>query len=68
MQIRVGFMHYLLFKSLAPAPKLLLNDALQPSVATTDTSCESVVTSGQHQQQQNAVVPRPQRDANNPAG
>uniref|UniRef100_A0A453LQM3 Homeobox domain-containing protein n=1 Tax=Aegilops tauschii subsp. strangulata TaxID=200361 RepID=A0A453LQM3_AEGTS len=39
-----------------------------PSVATTDTSCESVVTSGQHQQQQNAVVPRPQRDANNPAG
>ncbi|KAK1645715.1 hypothetical protein QYE76_063520 [Lolium multiflorum] len=39
-----------------------------PSVATTDTSCESVVTSGQHHQQQNPAVPRPQRDANNPAG
>ncbi|KAG2547244.1 hypothetical protein PVAP13_9KG074600 [Panicum virgatum] len=39
-----------------------------PSVATTDTSCESVVTSGQHHQQQNAAAPRPQRDANNPAG
>ncbi|OEL26306.1 Homeobox-leucine zipper protein HOX32 [Dichanthelium oligosanthes] len=38
-----------------------------PSAATTDTSCESVVTSGQHQQQ-NAAAPRPQRDANNPAG
>ncbi|KAM0843881.1 hypothetical protein ACQ4PT_057425 [Festuca glaucescens] len=37
------------------------------SAATTDTSCDSVVTSGQHHQQQNAV-PRPQRDANNPAG
>uniref|UniRef100_A0ACD5XLQ3 Uncharacterized protein n=1 Tax=Avena sativa TaxID=4498 RepID=A0ACD5XLQ3_AVESA len=37
--------------------------------ATTDTSCDSVVTSGQHHQQQNpAAVPRPQRDANNPAG
>ncbi|KAL6894601.1 hypothetical protein ACP4OV_008699 [Aristida adscensionis] len=39
-----------------------------PSVATTDTSCESVVTSGQHHQQQNPAAPRPQRDANNPAG
>ncbi|NP_001146215.1 putative homeobox/lipid-binding domain family protein [Zea mays] len=40
-----------------------------PSVATTDTSCESVVTSGQHKQQQNpAVLHPPQRDANNPAG
>ncbi|CAD6266915.1 unnamed protein product [Miscanthus lutarioriparius] len=40
-----------------------------PSVATTDTSCESVVTSGQHNQQQNpAVLHPPQRDANNPAG
>uniref|UniRef100_A0ACD5ZY60 Uncharacterized protein n=1 Tax=Avena sativa TaxID=4498 RepID=A0ACD5ZY60_AVESA len=37
--------------------------------ATTDTSCDSVVTSGQHHQQQNpAAVPRPKRDANNPAG
>uniref|UniRef100_A0A0D9Y1D3 Homeobox domain-containing protein n=1 Tax=Leersia perrieri TaxID=77586 RepID=A0A0D9Y1D3_9ORYZ len=38
-----------------------------PSAATTDTSCESVVTSGQHQQQNPAVL-HPQRDANNPAG
>ncbi|KAF8408781.1 hypothetical protein HHK36_004850 [Tetracentron sinense] len=37
-------------------------------VATTDTSCESVVTSGQHQQQQNPTTQHPQRDANNPAG
>ncbi|XP_042489481.1 homeobox-leucine zipper protein HOX32 [Macadamia integrifolia] len=36
-------------------------------VATTDTSCESVVTSGQHQQQQNPTPQHPQRDANNPA-
>ncbi|RWR88746.1 homeobox-leucine zipper protein HOX32-like protein [Cinnamomum micranthum f. kanehirae] len=36
------------------------------SVATTDTSCESVVTSGQHQQ--NPTPQHPQRDANNPAG
>ncbi|XP_043700867.1 homeobox-leucine zipper protein HOX32-like [Telopea speciosissima] len=36
-------------------------------VATTDTSCESVVTSGQHQQQQNPTTQHPQRDANNPA-
>ncbi|XBH89423.1 hypothetical protein VPH35_081327 [Triticum aestivum] len=35
------------------------------SAATTDTSCESVVTSGQ---QQALAAPRPQRDANNPAG
>ncbi|KAG8062840.1 hypothetical protein GUJ93_ZPchr0003g16967 [Zizania palustris] len=39
-----------------------------PSVATTDTSCGSVVTSGQHHQQQNPPAPRPQRDGNNPAG
>ncbi|OAY76269.1 Homeobox-leucine zipper protein HOX33 [Ananas comosus] len=38
------------------------------SVATTDTSCESVVTSGQHHQQQNPTPQHPQRDANNPAG
>nr|XP_009408551.1 PREDICTED: homeobox-leucine zipper protein HOX32-like [Musa acuminata subsp. malaccensis] len=37
------------------------------SVATTDTSCESVVTSGQHQRQQNPTPQHPQRDAN-PAG
>ncbi|XP_077253799.1 homeobox-leucine zipper protein HOX32-like [Tasmannia lanceolata] len=36
------------------------------SVATTDNSCESVVTSGQHQQ--NPTTQHPQRDANNPAG
>ncbi|CAN6338963.1 unnamed protein product [Urochloa humidicola] len=45
------------------------NQLHTPSVATTDTSCESVVTSGQHYQQQNPAVPHPpQRDANNPAG
>ncbi|KAK9268159.1 hypothetical protein L1049_010601 [Liquidambar formosana] len=38
------------------------------SVATTDTSCESVVMSGQHQQQQNPTPQHPQKDANNPAG
>ncbi|XAR72539.1 hypothetical protein NMG60_11019217 [Bertholletia excelsa] len=37
------------------------------SSATTDTSCESVVMSGQHQQQ-NPTPQHPQRDANNPAG
>ncbi|XP_077243850.1 homeobox-leucine zipper family protein / lipid-binding START domain-containing protein [Tasmannia lanceolata] len=36
------------------------------SVATTDNSCESVVTNGQHQH--NPTPPHPQRDANNPAG
>lgn len=35
---------------------------------TTDNSCESVVMSGQHQQQQNPTPQHPQRDANNPAG
>ncbi|XP_062204308.1 homeobox-leucine zipper protein HOX33 isoform X2 [Phragmites australis] len=45
------------------------NQLHNPSVATTDTSCESVVTSGQHHQQQNPAVPHPpQRDANSPAG
>ncbi|CBI30999.3 hypothetical protein AAG906_028927 [Vitis piasezkii] len=38
------------------------------STATTDTSCESVVMSGQHQQQQNPTPQHPQRDASNPAG
>ncbi|XP_020698923.1 homeobox-leucine zipper protein HOX32 [Dendrobium catenatum] len=38
------------------------------SAATTDNSCESVVTSGQHQQQHNAKLQHFQRDANNPAG
>ncbi|KAK8961773.1 Homeobox-leucine zipper protein HOX32 [Platanthera guangdongensis] len=37
------------------------------SVTTTDTSCESVVTSGQHHQRQNPPQ-HPRRDANNPAG
>ncbi|AQK65617.1 Homeobox-leucine zipper protein ATHB-15 [Zea mays] len=58
-------------QKLAAMNKLLMeeNDRLQkqPSAATTDTSCESVVTSGQHHQQQNPAVPCPQRDANNPA-
>ncbi|KAJ3674514.1 hypothetical protein LUZ60_005130 [Juncus effusus] len=36
------------------------------SVNTTDTSCESVVTSGQHQS--NPPRQHPPRDANNPAG
>lgn len=39
-----------------------------PSVATTDTSCESVVSSGQHQQQHNKKMQYLQRDANNSAG
>ncbi|KAG8049249.1 hypothetical protein GUJ93_ZPchr0009g114 [Zizania palustris] len=39
-----------------------------PSAATTNTSCESVVTSSQHNQQQNPAVLHLQRDANNPAG
>ncbi|CAA6669920.1 unnamed protein product [Spirodela intermedia] len=34
--------------------------------STTDNSCESVVTSGQHLQ--NTATQRPQQDANNPAG
>ncbi|OMO83262.1 hypothetical protein CCACVL1_11477 [Corchorus capsularis] len=39
------------------------------SATTTDNnSCESVVMSGQHQQQQNPTPQHPQRDANNPAG
>ncbi|RRT77529.1 hypothetical protein B296_00017692 [Ensete ventricosum] len=38
------------------------------SVATTDTSCESVVTSGQHHHQQNPTPQCPQKDPNNPAG
>ncbi|CAK9141150.1 unnamed protein product [Ilex paraguariensis] len=37
------------------------------STTTTDTSCESVVMTGQ-QQQQNPTPQHPQRDANNPAG
>ncbi|MQL91347.1 hypothetical protein Taro_023946 [Colocasia esculenta] len=37
-----------------------------PSVATTDTSCESVVTSGANRQ--HPASQHPQRDANNPAG
>ncbi|OAY85108.1 Homeobox-leucine zipper protein HOX32 [Ananas comosus] len=39
------------------------------SVANTDTSCESVVTSGQHHHQQhNPTSQHPPRDANDPAG
>ncbi|GAV67248.1 Homeobox domain-containing protein/START domain-containing protein/MEKHLA domain-containing protein [Cephalotus follicularis] len=38
------------------------------SATTTDNSCESVVMSGQHQQQQNPTPQHPQKDANNPAG
>ncbi|XP_074571506.1 homeobox-leucine zipper protein HOX32-like [Curcuma longa] len=38
------------------------------SATTTDTSCESVVTSGQHPNQKNPTPQHPQRDANNPAG
>ncbi|KAG6691869.1 hypothetical protein I3843_10G082800 [Carya illinoinensis] len=40
----------------------------QASGTTTDNSCESVVMSGQQQQQQNPTPQHPQRDANNPAG
>lgn len=39
---------------------------MQATVATADTSCESVVTSGQHQT--NPTPQHLQRDANNPAG
>ncbi|TXG67786.1 hypothetical protein EZV62_009061 [Acer yangbiense] len=38
-----------------------------PYATTTDNSCESVVMSGQHQQQQNPTQ-HSQRDANNLAG
>ncbi|KAJ8758597.1 hypothetical protein K2173_000318 [Erythroxylum novogranatense] len=38
------------------------------SATTTDNSCESVVMSGQNQQQQNPTPQHPHRDANNPAG
>ncbi|XP_038720638.1 homeobox-leucine zipper protein ATHB-14-like isoform X1 [Tripterygium wilfordii] len=37
------------------------------SATTTDNSCESVVMSGQNQQQQNPTPQHPQKDANNPA-
>ncbi|GJM95154.1 hypothetical protein PR202_ga11862 [Eleusine coracana subsp. coracana] len=48
---------------------LMRNQLHKPSAATTDTSCESVVTSGQQHLQQNPPVPHPpQREANNPAG
>ncbi|KAK9132686.1 hypothetical protein Scep_012214 [Stephania cephalantha] len=40
----------------------------QASLVATDVSCESVVTTGQHQQQQNPTHQHPQRDANSPAG
>jgi len=45
-----------------------LGDPNQASGTTTDNSCESVVMSGQQQQQQNPTPQHPQRDANNPAG
>ncbi|XP_071724346.1 homeobox-leucine zipper protein ATHB-14-like isoform X2 [Rutidosis leptorrhynchoides] len=41
---------------------------MQASATTTDNSCESVVMSGQNQQQQNPTPRHSQRDANNPAG
>jgi hypothetical protein len=43
-------------------------NSYQASGTTTDNSCESVVMSGQPQQQQNPTPQHPQRDANNPAG
>ncbi|KAI4343094.1 hypothetical protein MLD38_027637 [Melastoma candidum] len=39
-----------------------------PSGTTTDNSCESVVASGQHQQQHNPSTQHSQKDANSPAG
>ncbi|KAK8500306.1 hypothetical protein V6N13_008822 [Hibiscus sabdariffa] len=47
-----------------------MKQQLQTASATTtdNNSCESVVVSGQHQQQQNPTPRHPQRDANNPAG
>ncbi|KAJ4808903.1 Homeobox-leucine zipper protein HOX32 [Rhynchospora pubera] len=44
------------------------NQLHTPSVATTDTSCESVVTSSQHLNQLNPPSQHPHRDANSPAG
>ncbi|POO00969.1 Octamer-binding transcription factor [Trema orientale] len=44
------------------------NQLQTASGTTTDNSCESVVMSGQNQQQQNPTPQQPQRDANNPAG
>ncbi|GFQ08848.1 homeobox-leucine zipper protein hox32 [Phtheirospermum japonicum] len=38
------------------------------STTTTDTSCDSVVISGQQQHHQNPTPQHPQRDANSPAG
>lgn len=38
------------------------------STATTDNSCESVVMSGQHQQQHNPTPQHPEKDASSPAG
>ncbi|CAN6456100.1 unnamed protein product [Victoria cruziana] len=43
-----------------------MRQQLQNASVTTDTSCESVVTSGQHQH--NPTSQHPPRDANNPAG
>ncbi|KAJ0017586.1 hypothetical protein Pint_11219 [Pistacia integerrima] len=45
-----------------------MRQQLHSASATTDNSCESVVMSGQHQQQQNPTPQHPERDANNPAG
>ncbi|KAK9151077.1 hypothetical protein Syun_009386 [Stephania yunnanensis] len=44
------------------------NQLQNASLVATDVSCESVVTTGQHQQQQNPTHQHPQRDANSPAG
>lgn len=48
--------------------KELFLSVKQASGTTTDNSCESVVMSGQPQQQQNPNPQHPNRDANNPAG
>ncbi|XP_044507645.1 homeobox-leucine zipper protein ATHB-14-like [Mangifera indica] len=45
-----------------------MRQQLHSASATTDNSCESVVMSGQHQQQQNPTPQHSERDANNPAG
>ncbi|GFP95960.1 homeobox-leucine zipper protein athb-14 [Phtheirospermum japonicum] len=41
---------------------------IKVSTTTTDTSCDSVVISGQQQHHQNPTPQHPQRDANSPAG
>ncbi|KAE8673416.1 Homeobox-leucine zipper protein HOX32 [Hibiscus syriacus] len=47
---------------------LVYENGYEAATADYNNSCESVVVSGQHQQQKNPTPQHPQRDANNPAG